>query len=717
MTATGDPWPRRLTGVIAVFVLLAAGAARALSLDAFVSEAVQTNPLVLEQVHLYRQVAQDERIALSGWRPRLDLAASLGLFSRNAPNTGQRRREFDSQQADLTLTQNLFDGFNTTNQVAQARARLTSAAFQLYDTADNVALDAVQAYLNALTEDRLVELAAQNVESHQRILEQIRELAERGITRRSDLEQTEGRLARAHASLIAQQNNLEDALTQLHRLLGRYVALEDLADPPSPETIEEMALDPLVREALRAHPAILSARSNIDAARFDYRRTRGADLPSLDLSLRQSLGLDIDGTPGRTEEGSVVLSLSYNLYRGGADRAEQRKRASVIQESKAFLDRVRRQVVDTLRLALSADRALRGQLPYLERHSRKSLETVELYREEYLLQKRDLIDLLDAESELNTALTAQAEARYDAFAARYRVYEALGALFGALNLSVDVDDELRIVSLEVPGVDGHETPGDRDGDGIADDLDQCDNSPAGAGVGDNGCVSRPEVELGIEAVDLTFEVVPDEYRTGAGQALVIPPEELLANDRHSPRDRPELRAYAQPEHGRVTLDGDGNLVYAPPPGFVGEDTFEYTVGDRRGRRASGPVRVRVASAQTRSGAGGPVERLYFGYKQLTLTPESAARLDVAVARLREEPQIRVRVRAYTDNVGSARYNQGLSEQRADAIRAMLEAQGVAASRIDAAGMGENEPIADNDTEAGRARNRRVELEFVGPRRN
>lgn len=249
----------------------------------------------------------------------------------------------------------------------------------------------MQAYLRAVAEQRLADLAAQNVASHQTILSQLRELSERGLTRRSDLEQTEGRLARAQASLIAEQNNFEDALTQLHTLLGRHVAPSELVEPTNPEPVRDMALAPLLEEGLRAHPGSESARKNIDAARFDYKRSQSANLPGLDRCLSESVGHDVDNASGRTEEANVVLRLNYNIYRGGADQANQRKKVSVMHESRAFLDHVRRQVIDTLRLAWSADRSLQSQLPYLDRHAGKSLETVELYREGYLLQKRDLI--------------------------------------------------------------------------------------------------------------------------------------------------------------------------------------------------------------------------------------------------------------------------------------------------------------------------------------
>ena len=391
------------------FVLFSGFAVRvhAISLPEFVEDVLNSNPIVREQVHIYRQVAQDYEIALSGWRPSLDLSSTFAQSSRKAPNTSQQQSNFSSTQIDLTLTQNLFDGFGTTNQVAQARARISSSAFQLYNTADNVALEAVSAYLNVLTEKRRVALAAQNVESHERILSQIQERTTSGIGRRSDVEQTEGRVAQAHAGLIAQQNNLQDALSELHKLVGYYLSPNDLFDPSAP-TLPNEDFEVLAQDAIATHPAIQSAIFNIEAARLEYRRSKSTNFPQLDLQLQQSVGDNVGGSSGSLNDGSVMLVLQYNLYQGGANKAEQRKRISVMHESEAFLARVRRQVIDALRVARAAARTLREQLPYLERHAAKSQETLELYKQEFQLQKRDLIDVLDAENEWNRALGREA---------------------------------------------------------------------------------------------------------------------------------------------------------------------------------------------------------------------------------------------------------------------------------------------------------------------
>ena len=686
-------------------------AVQAVSLSEFVTDVVNSNPLVREQVHAYRQVAQDYQIALGGWRPSLDLSSSLARSSRKASNTAQQRLNFNSSQIDLTLSQNLFNGFDTTNQVAQARARISSAAYRLYDTADNVALDAVRAYVNVLTEKRLVALAVQNLEAHQRIFSQIQERTAAGIGRRSDVEQTEGRLAQSHAGLIAQQNNLQDALTQLHKLVGYHLSPAEIVEPSSP-SLPDGSLEELAQDAIATHPAIQSAIYNIEAARFDYQRAKSTSLPQLNLQLQQSVGENVGGDNGNLNESSVLFSLQYNLYRGGADQAEKSKRLSVMHESEAFLGRVRRQVIDALRLSWTAKRALQEQLPYLETHVVKSQETFDLYKQEFLLQKRDLIDVLDAENEWNRALARETEARYSALTARFRIYEGIGILFSPLDLDVDVsNDDLRIANITASGVDGPELPADRDLDGKPNLHDQCDNSTVGSVVDAYGCRQQSEIELGPLGVGQAPLAVEDTLETNQNQAVTVPLTLLLDNDSDPDGDTLTVSSYAQPVNGSLTRDADGNLIYAPDTDFTGEDQFNYTIVDPLGRTATGQVFMLVKRVRPDIPE---VVIVQFDYKQLTLTDESQTRIDAIIAQLAGHLDVRVEASAYTDNVGSAQYNERLSGFRAQAMKQMLINRGLDEQRISAVGMGENGPIATNTTEEGRAQNRRGEFRFTFP---
>jgi OOP family OmpA-OmpF porin len=104
-----------------------------------------------------------------------------------------------------------------------------------------------------------------------------------------------------------------------------------------------------------------------------------------------------------------------------------------------------------------------------------------------------------------------------------------------------------------------------------------------------------------------------------------------------------------------------------------------------------------------------VEGVNFAFDSDALTPAAENRLDDAIDMLQENPEIVVRIEGHTDSLGSEAYNMGLSERRAAAVVEYLVANGITRDRLTSVGMGENAPTADNNTEEGRARNRRVDF--------
>ncbi len=100
---------------------------------------------------------------------------------------------------------------------------------------------------------------------------------------------------------------------------------------------------------------------------------------------------------------------------------------------------------------------------------------------------------------------------------------------------------------------------------------------------------------------------------------------------------------------------------------------------------------------------------HFTFDKATLTPKGRDQVRAAATVLQQHPARAVLVNGYTDSVGSDTYNQRLSQERADAVREALVADGVAAARLTARGFGEASPLASNTTAEGRAENRRVEI--------
>ena len=106
---------------------------------------------------------------------------------------------------------------------------------------------------------------------------------------------------------------------------------------------------------------------------------------------------------------------------------------------------------------------------------------------------------------------------------------------------------------------------------------------------------------------------------------------------------------------------------------------------------------------------------HFDFDKSVLKPEGKAKLDELVSKLKSVNLEVIIAVGHTDSIGSHAYNQKLSERRAAAVQKYLVEKGVDAKRIHTEGKGETQPVADNKTREGRAKNRRVEIEVLGTR--
>ncbi len=106
---------------------------------------------------------------------------------------------------------------------------------------------------------------------------------------------------------------------------------------------------------------------------------------------------------------------------------------------------------------------------------------------------------------------------------------------------------------------------------------------------------------------------------------------------------------------------------------------------------------------------------FFDFDKSVLKPEGKSRLDDLVGKLSDVNLEVVIAVGHTDSIGTEKYNQGLSVRRAESVKAYLVSKGIEANRVYTEGKGEKQPIADNRTREGRAKNRRVEVEVVGTR--
>lgn len=175
-------------------------------------------------------------------------------------------------------------------------------------------------------------------------------------------------------------------------------------------------------------------------------------------------------------------------------------------------------------------------------------------------------------------------------------------------------------------------------------------------------------------------------------------------------DVTQLRVRIGPVGDRAEAEGfhdqfRKNVLSQPPPVGARLDSDEDGVPDDLDQCPDTPRGATVNSV----GCWAYEMVLLFEFDKYDLRPQAYPLLNEALSILKENPEIELEIQGHTDNIGSAEYNQQLSEKRAKAVVDYFVSHGTASYRLMSKGYGLTQPIASNDTEEGRAKNRRVEL--------
>ncbi|MGF1548749.1 MAG: OmpA family protein, partial [Thiotrichales bacterium] len=229
---------------------------------------------------------------------------------------------------------------------------------------------------------------------------------------------------------------------------------------------------------------------------------------------------------------------------------------------------------------------------------------------------------------------------------------------------------------------------DSDKDGVVDSQDKCPDSPAGAKVDATGC----ELDSDKDGIVDSQDKCPD---SPAG-AKVDETGCELDSDKDGVVDSQD-KCPDSPAGAKV--DATGCEPDADKDGVV--DSADLCPNTPAGVEVDGTGCEKTASIT--------LEGVNFKTASAELTADSSAVLERVVAALRAATTLKIEVAGHTDSQGNDELNQQLSQKRAESVRQYLINAGVDADRLVAKGYGEVEPVASNDTDDGRAKNRRVEL--------
>ena len=408
--------------------------ASAQSLTEVLATTYSTNPALLAGRAELNATNELVPQALSGWRPTITGTASVG--------ESWRESDIGSDSATprsiaLNLTQPLYRGGRTVAATRQAENLVLAQRARLVSVEESVLLGAVTAYMDVGRDMAVLELNVNNEQVLSRQLEAARDRFEVGEITRTDVAQSEARLARATSGRFASEGDLTQSRARFVEVVGE--APGTLETPPIVTTLPA-SLEEAIETAVAANPDVIAADYVERAARDGVDVVFGELLPSLSLEGRVERNEGLFEVENRNDA-SVAAQLTVPFYpAGGVDSQvrEAKKRASQRRLEMAQQRRNAAQIATTAWEALSTARA---QITAFQAQVRSSQIALEGVREEAQVGSRTILDVLDAEQELLDARVNLVRAKRDEIVAGFQVLRAAGNLTARdLNLPVEYYD-------------------------------------------------------------------------------------------------------------------------------------------------------------------------------------------------------------------------------------------------------------------------------------
>lgn len=413
-------------------------------------QAYQNNPQVNAQRAALRATDENVPQALSGYRPKISATGSYGALYTDSTSTSttagrttisKSQGWVDPRSAGATLTQTLYNGFQTANRTRQAEGQVFAARETLRVIEQTVLLDAVTSYMNLLRDNAILDLQKRNVEVIQEQLRQTRDRFNVGEVTRTDVAQAESRVAAAQSQMLSAQANQITSRAAYRRVIG--VEAGRLSPGTPVDRLSPRVLDLAVAQGQAENPTVGAAEYGVDIAALQVKISEGALYPVVTLNASAQKNWDASLSSLESFQGSVTGQLTVPIYQGGSEFSTIRQSKETLGQRRLELalnrDQARANVVQTwgqLEAAKAQITATQAQVAAAE----IALNGV---REEARVGQRTTLDVLNAQQELVNARVALVTAQRDRVVASYSLLAATGRLSVAvLGLQVPIYDPI-----------------------------------------------------------------------------------------------------------------------------------------------------------------------------------------------------------------------------------------------------------------------------------
>ena len=423
-------------GIISALALTTAlvgvPSASAEDLKEALAAAYSSNPELAAQRASLDATRQGVSRARSGMLPQVSGSYNESKSASKTDGSAGFSPYIDSKSASISATQTLFSGFQNRNAVKAAKQISSAAEAQFLSLAQRIYLDTVTAYMNVLRDEAVYNLNQNLVTVLKRELTASKDRFQVGDNTRTDVAQSEARLAGAEAQTINARATLAASRAVYEQIVGMApgTLVQPKALPVLPGT-----LDDALNTGLNLSPIIAAASHNEKAAGYSLKQAKGGLSPSVRLdaswSKRQNDGQFFAGQQfpsSTTTTKSAGVTLSVPIFAGGSRYSDIRRAKSVKSQRMHEITVAERQVRTQVRQAWDQFLAAKSSIQSTEAQVRANTIALDGVTQEAAVGSRTTLDVLNAKQELLDSEVNLVSAQRNKFVAAYNLKAAIGDL-------------------------------------------------------------------------------------------------------------------------------------------------------------------------------------------------------------------------------------------------------------------------------------------------
>jgi len=398
------------------------------SLEILLKKNIYKHPQVKSSVANYQSRLHELDEAKAGYKPHLNFSAEYGKERSKIPSSFKGSRQLNTKSSRIVGSYNLFEGFKTTNKVAEKNSAVEVAKNKLFQKINKLSFLMIQVYIEVLRRKELLEIEDKNVDNHLESLEKVKLRLEAGDGYESDLRQTKARVKLAQTNQLIREREYKNAQINYRRFMEKAPVSSSMSLPKTTLIFSEKQIDSLIIEAQKKNHLAQVKSHEIEISKAVYEQQRSKNYPSLNVEVSKTWSDNLNGFKGEDESSKVALVFNYNFYNGGADKASQLSAMKKSEMSLYELDDLKLDIEERIRISLMKYDMLESQEKLLNEQLELLQGTRNLYEIEYQHNKRTIIDLLNIKQEYNYAKSQKTNVYYDKMLAYFQFKSTMGSL-------------------------------------------------------------------------------------------------------------------------------------------------------------------------------------------------------------------------------------------------------------------------------------------------